>query len=69
VEPAPATGYRHAGIADAVDDGWTIALVRAKSSHSSLRSLEVYANPSAEAIRTMTDALDGEARRPRRRTS
>jgi integrase/recombinase XerD len=44
---------RHAGIAHAVDDGWTLAQIRAKSWHSSLRALEVYANPSAAAIRAM----------------
>ena len=58
---------RHAGIAHAVSDGWNLAQVRAKSRHSSLRSLEVYANPSAAAIRAMTDALDSDARRPHRR--
>jgi integrase/recombinase XerC/integrase/recombinase XerD len=58
---------RHAGIAHAVENGWNVAQVRAKSRHSSLRSLEVYANPSAEAIRAMTDALDHDARRQRRR--
>lgn len=42
---------RHSGIAHAVEDGWNLAQVRAKSRHSSLRSLEVYANPSANAIR------------------
>ncbi|WP_448070817.1 tyrosine-type recombinase/integrase [Georgenia yuyongxinii] len=57
---------RHSGIAHAVEDGWNLAQVRAKSRHASLRSLEVYANPSAESIRAMTDALDGEARRGRR---
>lgn len=57
---------RHSGIAHAVEDGWNLAQVRAKSRHSSLRSLEVYANPSAEAIRAMTDALDPEARKRRR---
>jgi integrase len=58
---------RHAGIAHAVSDGWNLAQVRAKSRHSSLRSLEVYANPSADSIREMTDALDSDARRPRGR--
>lgn len=53
---------RHAGSAHAVEDGWNIAQVRAKSRHASLRSLEVYANPSAEAARVMTDALDRDAR-------
>jgi hypothetical protein len=43
-------------MAHAVEDGWNIAQVRAKSRHSSLRSLEVYAKPSADAIRPMTDA-------------
>lgn len=58
---------RHSGIAYAVSDGWNLAQVRAKSRHSSLRSLEVYANPSADSIREMTDALDDTARRLRRR--
>lgn len=63
---------RHAGIAHAVEDGWNLAQVRAKSRHASLRSLEVYANPSAAAVRVMTDELDPEGRRGgrgRRRTS
>jgi integrase len=54
---------RHSGIAHAVEDGWSTPAVRAKSRHASIRSLEVYANPSAEAVRAMTDALDSEARR------
>lgn len=54
---------RHSGIAHAVEDGWNLANVRAKSRHSSLRSLEVYANPSADSIAAMTAALDPEARR------
>jgi integrase/recombinase XerC/integrase/recombinase XerD len=58
---------RHAGIAHAVEDGWNLAQVRAKSRHASLRSLEVYANPSAAAVRAMTDQLDPESRgHPRR---
>jgi hypothetical protein len=57
---------RHAGIAHAVDDGWTLAQIRAKSRRSSLRALEVYANPSAAAIRAMTDAL---GRSPARRAA
>jgi integrase len=59
---------RHAGIAHAVEDGWTLAQIRAKSRHSSLRALEVYANPSAAAIRAMTEVLGGQARHlsPRR---
>lgn len=56
---------RHSGIAHAVEDGWSTPAVRAKSRHASIRSLEVYANPSAEAVRAMTDALDSENRRSR----
>lgn len=58
---------RHSGIAHAVEEGWNLAQIRAKSRHSSLRSLEVYANPSADAVRAMTDALDSEARKKRNR--
>lgn len=58
---------RHAGIAHAVEDGYSVAAIRAKSRQSSLRSLQVYANPSADAIRAMTDDLDGTARRRRPR--
>jgi hypothetical protein len=50
-------------VAHAVEDGYSLAQVRPKSRHSSLRPLEVYANPSADAIRAMTDDLDGTARR------
>lgn len=57
---------RHSGIAHAVEDDWNLAQVRAKSRHGSLRSLEVYANPSADAVRRMTDALDAETRRRNR---
>jgi integrase/recombinase XerC/integrase/recombinase XerD len=56
---------RHAGITHAAEDGWNLAQIRAKSRHSSLRPLEPYANPSAAALRAMTDAL-GRRRRPRR---
>lgn len=67
-EGAPWTLHRlrHSGIAHAVEEGWNLAQIRAKSRHSSLRSLEVYANPSADAVRAMTDALDSEARRRKR---
>lgn len=60
---------RHSGIAHAVEDGWSTPAVRAKSRHASIRSLEVYANPSADAVRAMTEALDMESRhlRPRGR--
>jgi len=58
---------RHAGIAHAVEDGYSVAAIRAKSRHESLRSLEVYTNPSADSIRAMTDDLDGTARRRRQR--
>ena len=57
---------RHVGVAHAVEDGYSVAQVRAKSRHSLLRSLEVYANPSADSIRSMTDDLDGTACRRRR---
>jgi integrase/recombinase XerD len=56
---------RHSGIAHAVEDGWSTPAVRAKSRHASIRSLEVYANPSRDAVRAMTDALDLEHRRSR----
>lgn len=54
---------RHAGITHAVEAGWSLAQVRAKSRHASLRSLEVYTNPSAASVAAMTAALDPEARR------
>ena len=54
---------RHSGIAHAVEAGWNLAQIRAKSRHTSLRSLEVYANPSVEAVRAMTEALDPHNRR------
>lgn len=57
---------RHAGISHAVEDGHSVAAIRAKSRHASLRSLEVYTNPSADAIRAMTEDLDGAARRRHR---
>ena len=57
---------RHAGITHAVEAGWSLAQVRAKSRHASLRSLEVYTNPPAASIAAMTAALDPEARRKSR---
>ncbi|SNR98934.1 Phage integrase family protein [Blastococcus mobilis] len=57
---------RHAGISHAVEDGHSVAAIRAKSRHASLRSLEIYTNPGADSIRAMTDALDATARRRRR---
>lgn len=56
---------RHSGIAHAVEEGWSTPAVRAKSRHASIRSLEVYANPSADAVRAMTQDLDPENRRTR----
>ncbi len=63
---APWTPHRlrHSGVAHAVENGWSTPAVRAKSRHTSIRSLEVYANPSADAVRAMTDALDPKVRRP-----
>lgn len=56
---------RHAGISHAVEAGWDVTQIRAKSRHASLRSLEVYANPSGASVAAMTAALDQESRRRR----
>jgi integrase/recombinase XerC/integrase/recombinase XerD len=56
---------RHSGIASAVEQGWNVAQIRAKSRHSSLRALEIYTNPSAQHLADLTAALDPLQRAPR----
>ncbi|MPZ51354.1 MAG: tyrosine-type recombinase/integrase [Acidimicrobiia bacterium] len=49
---------RHSALTHLVEAGEDIALVRAKSRHTSLRSLERYTNPSSGAIAALTDRHD-----------
>ncbi|MPZ51738.1 MAG: tyrosine-type recombinase/integrase [Acidimicrobiia bacterium] len=54
---------RHSALTHLVEAGEDIALVRAKSRHTSLRSLERYTNPSPAAIAELTDRHDPNRRR------
>lgn len=54
---------RHSALTHLAEQGVDIALLKAKSRHASLRSLEVYVQPGAEAVRRLTEAHDLAARR------
>lgn len=54
---------RHSALTHLAEQGVDIALLKAKSRHASLRSLEVYVQPGAEAVRRLTDQHDLAARR------
>lgn len=54
---------RHTALTHLVEAGEDIALVRAKSRHASLRSLERYTNPTPSAIAALTDRHDPNRRR------
>lgn len=57
---------RHSALTHLAEDGVDVPLLKAKSRHRSLRSLEIYVRPGDEAIRAVTDSLDP-TRRTRRR--
>ncbi len=57
---------RHSALTHLAEDGVDVPLLKAKSRHRSLRSLERYARPGDDAVRAVTDALDP-TRRTRRR--
>lgn len=44
---------RHSALTHDAEDGWDVTMLKAKSGHSSLRSLERYARPGAEALARM----------------
>jgi len=57
---------RHSAITWMAEQGVDVALLKAKSRHRSLRSLERYTRPSAASVARLTADLDPEARRRRR---
>ncbi len=57
---------RHSAITWMAEQGVDVTLLKAKSRHQSLRSLERYAQPSAASVAKLTATLDPEARRRRR---
>ncbi len=54
---------RHSALTHLAEQGVDVALLKAKSRHASLRSLEVYVQPGAEAVRRLTDQHDLATRR------
>lgn len=58
---------RHSSITWMAEQGVDVAMLKAKSRHSSIRSLERYAQPSAASVARLTADLDPEARRARPR--
>jgi integrase len=44
---------RHSALTHDAEDGWDVTMLKAKSGHTSLRSLERYARPGAEALARM----------------
>lgn len=57
---------RHSAITDWAEQGVPVTMLKAKSRHRSLRSLERYARPSEASVAKLTADLDPEARRKRR---
>lgn len=56
---------RHSALTHLAEQGVDATLLRAKSRHASLRSLEPYVSPSGEAVAALTAAHDPAARRRR----
>ncbi|MGI8754272.1 MAG: tyrosine-type recombinase/integrase [Acidimicrobiales bacterium] len=54
---------RHSALTHLAEDGVNLPLLMAKSGHESLRSLQKYARPSADAVAAMTAAHDPARRR------
>ena len=54
---------RHSALTHLAEQGVDATLLRAKSRHASLRSLEPYVAPSSDAVKQLTDAHDPAARR------
>ncbi|WP_436793477.1 tyrosine-type recombinase/integrase [Actinospongicola halichondriae] len=57
---------RHSELTRLAESGVDIALLKAKSRHASIRSLERYVNPSEASVAKLTADHDPEARRSRR---
>ena len=58
---------RHSRLTHLAEDNVDVSLLKAKSRHASLRSLERYVNPSDDAVARLTADHDPEARRSSRR--
>ena len=58
---------RHSRLTHLAEAGEDVTLIRAKSRHSSLRTLERYVNPSDRAVADLTDRHDPNRRRNRHR--
>ncbi len=54
---------RHSAITHLAEDNVALPMLMAKSRHTSLRSLQMYARPSADAVAALTAAHDPERRR------
>lgn len=54
---------RHSALTHLAEAGVDAALLKAKSRHASIRSLERYVNPSADAVKALTDRHDPVRRR------
>jgi len=54
---------RHSAITHLAEDNVALPMLMAKSRHTSLRSLQKYARPSADAVAALTAAHDPERRR------
>jgi integrase/recombinase XerC/integrase/recombinase XerD len=55
---------RHSRLTHLAEAGEDVTLIKAKSRHGSLRSLERYVNPSNSAVAQLTDRHDPNRRRP-----
>ncbi len=55
---------RHSRLTHLAEAGEDVTLIKAKSRHSSLRTLERYVNPSNRAVAELTDRHDPNRRRP-----
>jgi len=56
---------RHSRLTHLAEAGEDVTLIKAKSRHSSLRTLERYVNPSDRAVAELTDRHDPNRRRPK----
>ena len=54
---------RHSAITHLAEDNVALPMLMAKSRHTSLRSLQKYARPGADAVAPLTAAHDPERRR------
>jgi len=52
-KPATLHQLRHSALTHDAEDGWDVTMLKTKSGHTSLRSLERYARPSTEALARM----------------